>query len=205
MATEVPNVETRVENATVGVHTNTQDLEQTNMAVILRGLQASLTKLATASDKQTAAFESLRDDIFLNTVDPTVEDSESVGNECDPSLDIQNTLDNVLEPTCVAVSDKVVSQDSVVSDSDPQNELLESQTQAFIPSVRKSPAIESKIAQLVDNMLTGDLSPATVKERVEKYPPPSNCEYLTLTTVNEEIWDLMSRKARSVELAFQRT
>ena len=175
------------------------------MAVILRGLQASLTKLATASDKQTAAFESLRDDIFLNTVDPTVEDSESVGNECDPSLDIQNTLDNVLEPTCVAVSDKVVSQDSVVSDSDPQNELLESQTQAFIPSVRKSPAIESKIAQLVDNMLTGDLSPATVKERVEKYPPPSNCEYLTLTTVNEEIWDLMSRKARSVELAFQRT
>ena len=83
---------------------------------------------------------------------------------------------------------------------------MESLTQAFIPNVQKSPPIESKVAQLVDNMLTGDLSPpATVQEWVEKYPPPANCKYLTLTTVNEEIWDLMSRKTRSIDLAFQRT
>ena len=82
---------------------------------------------------------------------------------------------------------------------------MESLTQAFVPNVQKSPPIESKVAQLVDNMLTGELSPATVQERVEKYPPPANCEYLTLITVNEEIWDLMSRKTRSVDLAFQRT
>jgi hypothetical protein len=44
-----------------------------------------------------------------------------------------------------------------------------------------------------------------VKERVEKYPQPADCEYLTLTAVNEEIWDLKSRKTRSVDLAFQRT
>ena len=54
-------------------------------------------------------------------------------------------------------------------------------------------------------MLTGDLSPATMQERVEKYPPPANCEYLTLATVNEEIWDLMFRKTRCVDLAFQGT
>ena len=82
---------------------------------------------------------------------------------------------------------------------------MESLTQAFVPNVQKSPPIESKVAQLVDNMLTGELSPATVQERVKKYPPPANCEYLTLITVNEEIWDLMSRKTRSVDLAFQRT
>jgi hypothetical protein len=200
MATEAPDVEIRVGNATAGVNTNTKDLQRESMAAILRGLQASLTKLTTASEKQTAAseqqaaaFASLRDDIFLNTVDQTVEDEESVEHECEPSLDINNTLDNVLETTRVAVNDKVMSQDSVVPDSDPQSELLESLTQAFIPNVKKSPAIESKIAQLVENMLTGGLSPDTVKERVEKYSPPANCEYLTLTSVNEEIWDLMSR------------
>jgi hypothetical protein len=134
-----------------------------------------------------------------------VKDEKSVEHECDPSLDINNTLDNVLETTRVAVNDKVMSQDSVAPDAGPQSELLESLTQAFIPNVQKSPAIESKIAQLVDNMLTGGLSPDTVKERVEKYPPPANCEYLTLTAVNEEIWDLKSRKTRSVDLAFQRT
>ena len=98
-----------------------------------------------------------------------------------------------------------MSQDSVAPDSGPQSEFLESLTQAFISNIQKSPAIESKIAQLVNNMLTGDLLSETVKERVEKYPPPANCEYLLVTTVNEEIWDLMSRKTRSIDLAFQRT
>ena len=121
------------------------------------------------------------------------------------SLNIDNTVANVLATTCVAVNDTGMSQDSVAPDSGPQSKFLESLTQAFIPNIQKSPAIESKIAQLVDNMLTGDLSSETVKERVEKYPPPANCEYLLVTTVNEEIWDLMSRKTRSIDLAFQRT
>ena len=213
MATEAPDVGIGMEKATAVIDTNKNGLEHgNNMADVLRGLQASLMKLATASEKQTvasekqaAAIESLRDDIFLNTVDPTVEDDEQGGSENDASLDINDTLANVLETSCVAVNDKEMSQDSTVPDSGAQSEFLESLTQAFIPNIQKSPAIESKIAQLVDNMLTGDLSPDTVKERVEKYPPPANCEYLTLTTVNEEIWDLLSRKTRSVDLAFQRT
>ena len=193
------------------------------MADILRGLQPSLTRrfgygfcYATASEKQTIASEqqapaitSLRDDIILNTVDPAVEDDEQLGSAVDASLNIDNSVANVLAmftaTTCVAVNDTEMSQDSVAPDSGPQREFLESLTQAFIPNIQKSPAIESKIAQLVDNMLTGNLSSETVKERVEKYPPPANCEYLLVTTVNEEIWDLMSRKTRSIDLAFQRT
>ena len=109
-------------------------------------------------------------------------------------MPLRSTSTKVLATTSIAASDKETSQDSNVPDSGPQSEFLESLTKAFIPNVQKSPPIESKVAQLVDNMLTGDLSPATVQERVEKYPPPANCEYLRLTTVNEEIWDLMSRK-----------
>ena len=42
-----------------------------------------------------------------------------------------------------------------------------------------------------------------MKERGEKYPLPANCKYLTATMVNEEIWDLLSRKNMSVDLGFQ--
>jgi len=38
------------------------------------------------------------------------------------------------------------------------------------------------------------LSQDSVKERGEKYPPLANCKYLTPTLVNEEIWDLLTRK-----------
>ena len=119
MATEAPDAEGKAETATFVVDTNKKDLElDNNMADVLRGLQASLTKLATASEKQTVASEkqaaaienSVRDDIFLNTIDPTVEDDEHVGSENAASLDINNTLAKVLTTTSVAVSDKETSQ-----------------------------------------------------------------------------------------------
>ena len=89
-------------------------------------------------------------------------------------------------------------------DSGSQDEILDSLTQAFVHCKEKSPAIAEKIAGLIDNMATGSLSPETVKERVEKYHPPENCKFLSTTTVNEEIWDLLPRRSRTVDLAFQR-
>ena len=53
-------------------------------------------------------------------------------------------------------------------------------------------------------MLIGGLSAEKVKERVEKHPPPENCKFLAVTIVNEEIWDFLPRKSRTVDLAFQR-
>ena len=52
-------------------------------------------------------------------------------------------------------------------------------------------------------MLIGELSAETVKERVKKHPPPENCKFLAVTMMNEEIWDLLPRKSRTVDLAFQ--
>ena len=83
------------------------------------------------------------------------------------------------------------------------NDLLDSLTQALLSTSKKSPDIEGKISTLVDNILTGELLQDSVKERGEKYLPPANCKYLTPTLVNEELWDLLTRKNRSVDLAFQ--
>ena len=82
--------------------------------------------------------------------------------------------------------------------------MVDSLTQAFTTSKVTSPAIEGKIAELIDNMLIGELSAETVKERVKKHPPPENCKFLAVTMMNEEIWDLLPRKSRTVDLAFQR-
>ncbi|CAB4012761.1 Hypothetical predicted protein [Paramuricea clavata] len=43
-----------------------------------------------------------------------------------------------------------------------------------------------------------------LKETGEKYPPPDNCQHLITVMVNEEIWDLLSKKSRTVDLGFQK-
>ena len=81
-----------------------------------------------------------------------------------------------------------------------QSSVVDSLTQAFTPQKVKSPPIEEQVAALINNMLVGGLSAEMVKDRVDKHPPPEN---LAVTTVNEEVWDLLPRKSRSVDLAFQ--
>ena len=85
-----------------------------------------------------------------------------------------------------------------------QSALVESLTQAFTKSKVTSPAIEGKIAELIDNMLIGGLR---VKERVEKHPPPENCNFLAVTMVMKksetccpekaELWIWLSSGCRS--------
>ena len=88
-------------------------------------------------------------------------------------------------------------------DTERKTDLLDSLTQAFISSEKKSPAIATKIADLIDSVLSGKLSAETAKEHGEKYSPPENCTSICTVTVNEEIWDFLPRRGRTVDLAFQ--
>ena len=171
------------------------------MAGFLKGLQSSLTELVKASKAQTDAFNNLREDIYLQS--DTNDDDESVADSrTNNSLDLLEATNQLLDSSN-GQSPKSPSETSP-PDTGAKDDFLESLTQALLPNSKKSPDIEGKIATLVDNILTGELSQDSVKERGEKYPPPANCKYLTTTVVNEEIWDLLSRKNRSVDLAFQR-
>ena len=97
-----------------------------------------------------------------------------------------------------------MAKKSACSDSEKQNDVLESLTQAFLQTKDKSPAITEKVASLIYNMAFGGLSPETVKERVDKYPPLENSKFLCTTAINEEVWDLLPRRSRTVDLAFQK-
>ncbi|XP_022806510.1 uncharacterized protein LOC111343592 [Stylophora pistillata] len=171
------------------------------MATVLQGLQTTLAQLAKNSELQTEAIQNWKEDILLCSADEDSEDTPAIDdNTSDNTLDIAATLNNVLDSSDNSKTTSVKSPESGPT----QSVLVDSLTQAFTTSKVTSPAIEGKIAELIDNMLIGGLSAETVKERVEKHPPPENCKFLAVTMVNEEIWDLLPRKSRAVDLAFQR-
>ena len=178
---------------------NDSGTTEVNMATVLQGLQTTMAQLAKNSELQTEAIQK-KEDILLCSGDEDTEDNPALEDDRrDNELDIAATLDHVLDSSDINNTTSVKSPES-----GSQSALLESLTQAFTKSKLTSPAIEGKIAELIDNMLIGGLSVETVKERVEKHPPPDNCKFLAVTMINEEIWDLLPRKSRAVDLAFQR-
>ena len=171
---------------------------QNSMAVILQGLNDTLAQLTKASETQMVMLTSLKEDILLRT-DSDEEAEEEDSSSSNTQLNVSAMLNNVLD-----LSNSGVAKKSACSDSEKQNDVLESLTQAFVQTKDKSPAITEKVASLIDNMASGGLSPETVKERGDKYPPPENCKFLCTTTINEEVWDLLPRRSKTVDLAFQK-
>ena len=179
---------------------NDSGTTEVNMATVLQGLQTTMAQLAKNSELQTEAIQNLKEDILLCSGDEDTEDNPALEDgRRDSELDIAATLDHVLDSSDINNTTAVKSPES-----GSQSALVESLTQAFTKSKVTSPAIEGKIAELIDNMLIGGLSAETVKERVDKHSPPDNCKFLAVTMINEEIWKLLPRKSRAVDLAFQR-
>ena len=157
---------------------NNRGTTEVNMAAVLQGLQTTLAHLAKNSELQTEAIQNLKEDFLLCSGE---EDTSAMDdNTSDNALDIAATLNNVLDSSDHSKTASVKSPES-----GSQSALVDSLTQAFTTSKVTSPAIEGKIAELIDNMLIGGLSAETVKERVEKHPPPENCKFLAVTMVKE--------------------
>ena len=122
--------------------------------------------------------------------------SDGASRTVDPTRVVSDLLDSS--------SDGATQPSQERSDTQPKTDLLDSLTQAFISSEKKSSAIATKIADLIDSILSGKLSAETAMEHGEKYFPPENCTSICTVAVNEEIWDLLPRRGRTVDLAFQR-
>lgn len=174
-----------------------------DLASVLLGLENSIAQLTRASETQAEAFHSLKDEIFLQPepADTENEEDEPSGAHVDPTVTMNNLIAGASKAANAGQTLSGGAKNTSASGAD--TDILDSLTQALISNTKKSKAVDAKIASLIDNILTGDFPEATAKEKGEKYPPPENCKHLTVT-VNEEIWDLMSRKNRSVDLAFQK-
>ena len=191
----------RVTDSSPDCDRNDEENGSTEMAGVLLSLQSSLKQLVQTSKAQTEASNDLREDLLLQP-NPNEEDKD-VATDGTPNLLDLTTATNQLVDASSGHSPKSLPNNSC-SDKGTNNDFQDSLTQALLPNSKTSPDNEKRIAGLVNNILTGELSHDSVKKRGEKYPPPANCKYLTPTMLNEEIWDLLSRKNRSVDLAFQR-
>ena len=171
------------------------------LAGILQGIQTSLADLSAATKSQSAAFQSPHEGLLLR--EDSSDEHKDNDSEETCTVDPTRVVTALLASSSYGVNSQTTTGQAS-SDTEQKFDLLDSLTQAFIYSVKKSPPIAAQIVDLIDNILSAKLSADTAKERGEKYFPPENCSRVGTVTVNEEIWGLLSRRAKTVDLAFQR-
>ena len=169
-----------------------------------KGLQTSMAELAQASRSQTEALNNLRDDIHFQP-DPTLLEEES-SSETAGGLNLSTAVTALFDPSSEGTAPE---GEGGVSNTSPDlearnSDVIDSLTQGLFPNPKQSSPIGEKIASLVNKILTGELSGKTLKTKAEQYPAPDNCKHLTTVPVDEEISDLMARKTKTVDLAFQK-
>ena len=161
----IENNDERPTNDTLRLRTERIFTDDNNsLAVALQNLTTTLCQLTEASQAQTAALADLKEDLLLQD-----EADEPKPDRTAESLNIAQLT--AIENDCKRYSG--AKNRAYDNRSDPksqgQNTIVESLTLAYLPNMKKSPAIEGKIAELIDNMLTGGISSDTVKETADKY------------------------------------
>ena len=73
---------------------------------------------------------------------------------------------------------------------------------ADMPSL--GPAIDAQLATIVNNILKSRLTDEKWRTKIEQFVKPANCDKLTVTRVNPEIWEKLSANARSRDQKAQR-
>ena len=145
----------RVTDSSPNCDLNGEENGSTEMAGVLLSLQSSLKQLVQASKAQTEALNNLREDILLQP-DPSEEDKDVITDGTPNLLDITTATNQLLD------SRNGHSPMSLLNNSCPDegtnNDFLDSLTQALLPNSKKSPDVEEKIAGLLNNILTGELS-----------------------------------------------
>ena len=187
--------EDRISDGSPG-HMSRPEADATPLTGLLQGLPASIAQLTQASLSQTEAFKNLKEDPLLlpDPQDERSHEDEPYQDAVDPTAPVNALLDTN-KGAHVAKSADGQDQRSTT-----EQDIIDSLTQALTSKPKKSPPIDAKIASLVDDILIADMA----REKGEKYSPPENCKHLQAITINEEIWDLMSRKNKSIDLAFQK-
>ena len=129
------------------------EADATPLTGLLQG-QASIVQLTQASLSQTEAFKNLKEDLLLwpDPQDERSDEEEPNHDTIDPMAAVNALLDTN-KGTHVAKSADGQDQHSTT-----EQDIIDSLTQALKSKPKKSPPIDDKIASLVDDILTGDLS-----------------------------------------------
>ena len=64
--------------------------------------------------------------------------------------------------------------------------------------------ISCKAAEIINKLIRSNLKESTLKDKVESYSRPENCESLTHTRVNPEVWSVLKSATRSLDSKLQK-
>ena len=149
--------------------------------VALQNLTTTLCQLTEASQAQTSALADLKEDLLHDDADEPNPDRATESLNIAPFTTIVNDCKRYSGAKNKAYDNRSDSK------SLGQKTITERLTLAYLPNTKNSQSIEGKIAELIDNMLTGGMSSDTVKESADKYSSPENI-FLTSKVLIKRCW-----------------
>ena len=101
-------------------------------------------------------------------------------------------------------SDGEIVDDSV-SAADSETNLLDELDRDLHDQEITAPPVAESLANLASNRILSSMLAEKVKERMEKYPRPTNCTALVTPEVNKEIWKNLGKSVQGADIKLQHT
>jgi len=83
---------------------------------------------------------------------------------------------------------------------DPSTSFFGNISQNYDAEEKTSEAVTAKLAKFVNKRFSAKLGDGKYKEKLDKYGRASNCDKVTVPTVNPEIWDKLTHQAKRRDL-----
>ena len=101
-------------------------------------------------------------------------------------------------------SDGEIVDDSV-SAADSETNLLDELDRDLHDQEITAPPVAESLANLASNRILSSMLVEKVKERMEKYPRPTNFTALVTPEVNKEIWKNLGKSVQGADIKLQHT
>ena len=89
---------------------------------------------------------------------------------------------------------------TVSNTSAAEDEILSEIAQDYAEGAQTSDDVSQKLAEIVNQRWSSKLEESKLKDKLNKYDRPNNCEKLTVPGINPEIWSTLNHTARGSDL-----
>lgn len=100
-------------------------------------------------------------------------------------------------------SEGEIIDDDSVSIAGSETDLLSELDKDLHEEEVTAPPVAESLAKLTNNRFQASMTVDKVKERMEKYPRPSNCTALVTPEVNKEIWKSLGKQVQNADIKLQ--
>ena len=147
--------------------------------------------------KRSNGFSSVIEDNGHSLSSPPVTTSSlPADSEASENIDFDTMMQNVFKTPPMESSNPPVIDCEV-------DEFFSSIMDEYGDEDNTDKPVSSQIAKLVDKMLVSKMTKDKVKEKTSSQKRPQNCELLTITRVNPEIWGKMKPATKAFDIKLQ--